>query len=50
VLVQHLVLDGTIDAMMSQMLVNKQVMLDQILDGIMPEFAHKSIVAELVEV
>lgn len=48
VLVQHLVIDGSIDAKMAGILIDKQAMMDQALDGGRPEMASRDILQEVM--
>lgn len=48
VLVQHLVIDGSIDQRMAEILIKKSIMIDMILDGTMPEGAKVSILDEVL--
>ena len=45
---QHLVIDGSIDAKMSRILVEKQAIMDAALDGKVPEAATRSILDEVL--
>ncbi len=49
VLVQHIVLNGSIDALISKILVRKQKILDSMLDGIAPEISF-DILSELATI
>lgn len=48
VLVQHLVIDGSIDQKMAAILVDKQAMMDATLDGGKPDVASRDILAEVM--
>lgn len=48
VLVQHLVIDGSIDAKMAGILIDKQAMMDQALDGGGPDAASRDILREVM--
>lgn len=49
VLVHHLVIDGSIDQKMAQILIDKAAMIDAILDGKVPETMNKSILDEVLK-
>lgn len=49
VLVHHLVIDGSIDQKMAQILIDKSAMIDAILDGKTPESANQSILEEVLK-
>jgi SWI/SNF-related matrix-associated actin-dependent regulator 1 of chromatin subfamily A len=49
VLVQHLVVDGSIDQRMATLLIQKAEMIGQILDGVVPDEARESILDDLIK-
>ena len=48
VLVQHLVIDGSIDAKMAKLLIDKATVIDQILDGKLPEGIDEAVLTGLL--
>ena len=49
-LVQHLVVDGSIDQRMSALLIQKSEMIDAILDGKLPPEAQQSVLDGVLQV
>lgn len=49
VLVHHLVIDGSIDQKMAQILIDKSIMIDSILDGKVPETMNHNILDEVLK-
>jgi SWI/SNF-related matrix-associated actin-dependent regulator 1 of chromatin subfamily A len=49
VLVHHLVIDGSIDQKMAQILIDKSIMIDSILDGKVPETMNQNILDEVLK-